>query len=92
MFTETEPGIAVSSEGFKVIGRGRKVVYIEANHVAEFVADPGGKKWVILLKHVGWNPPHAGEPISDEKRAEVQRRVVGALQFLKSYCVFDFEH
>lgn len=92
MWTQIEPGIAIHTDGFKVIDLGCTVKYIEKDHIAEFVADPGGRKWIILLKHVNWNPPHQQEAISETKKQQIRLRIVDALRFLNSFCDFDFEH
>lgn len=70
MWTQIGPGIAIHTDGYKVIDRGCTVKYYEDNYMAEFIADPGGRKWMILLKHVNWNPPHQQEMISEKKAGD----------------------
>ena len=40
--------------------------------------------WIIYLDFItGWLAPHQHEPISEEKRQQVRKRVIESLDFLK---------
>jgi hypothetical protein len=81
-----------SDEKFVVWLRGprRGLEYREGDHVMRMgleTASPPDVDWIVYLWPCRWIPPYENESITDDKCAQIQRRVVTALDFLKVKCV-----
>lgn len=72
----------------------RYVTYSEGDYLFKVgrelafrAVDRGRKKkayWLIALKApMGWEPPHGREQITPEKRAQIEKTVKAALEYLK---------
>lgn len=83
MLAETTRGVVQSSEGYEVAFLGIKfVTYREGDHVIRFGKDTNSFVIRYYLKEIPcWDPPFSSEPIAAEKRSQIQRRVLDALDF-----------
>jgi hypothetical protein len=78
---------ARSDEGYTVRLRGLKrgVEYREGDHVVRIAVETAAVEvdWIICLQSIGgWLPPHQQELLGDERRGQIQERVVSALDVL----------
>lgn len=92
MWNQIDQCTVVNSDGYKIISRGLTTYYHERDRVVEFVMDPGGEKWVILLKKVAWNIPYNHESIDETRKQQIRLRTVEGLRFMNAFCEYDFEH
>jgi len=79
---------ARSDEGYSVRLRGLKygLEYREGDRVAQICVETAAVEvdWIIyILPPIAWLPPHQHEPISEQKRLQIRKRIVAALDFLK---------
>lgn len=83
-FTRIHLQGARSARGFLVESAGRRQLrYREGDREALVEVEDGLANLVIYTSTLGgWEPPHAAEPMSSEKRDEIIRRVSEALTFL----------
>jgi|HubBroStandDraft_2_1064218.scaffolds.fasta_scaffold420229_2 hypothetical protein len=75
-----------SDEGYRVrlSVPTRGLQYTEGNHVLRVHTELSTSGNIICINSVkSWLPPHQDEKISEEKRRQIQQRVIAALDFLK---------
>jgi hypothetical protein len=77
---------ARSDEGYQVrlFGFRRGLQYSEGDHVLRVNIELSVSANIIYIDSLkSWLPPHQDEKISEEKRRQIQQRVIAALDFLK---------
>jgi Immunity protein 74 len=77
-----------SDEGYGVSLRGLRkgLTYTEGDYCIRIATERarGRADWIIYLDAIrNWQPPHANEPLGEERRKLIRQRVVAALNFLK---------
>ena len=62
------------------------LLYKRADHVMNFLVEPGGTEKPALMLHVGERPlrwsSHPGEQVSDEAAGDILRHIGAALEFM----------
>ena len=83
MFTERQPGIVASDEGFEVADLGvRYITYREGDHLLKFGKDIGMNRSTYYLRDMPrWQPPFEEEFIPPAKAAQIRTRVIRAMEF-----------
>lgn len=84
-FTKRGPQWVESSHGFETGFSGRfELEYREGDHVLRVPVDPVSEGVVVELSRAErWEPPHASETVTDEKRAVIRENIAGALRYLR---------